>query len=52
MTRLSPLQRQVLELRLQERRWDEIAAATGRSERTVRRALEEIRRAWQRELPE
>jgi RNA polymerase sigma factor (sigma-70 family) len=40
MTKLSPLERRVLELRLQERRWDEIAAATGRSERTVRRALE------------
>ncbi len=51
MTKLSPLERRVLELRLQERRWDEIAAATGRSERTVRRALEQIRRLWQGELP-
>jgi len=47
MKRLSPLERQVLELRLRESRWDEIAAATGRSERTVRRALEQIRRLWQ-----
>jgi len=52
MAKLSPLQRSVLELRLQERRWDEIAATIGRSERTVRRALEEIRLIWQRELPE
>jgi eukaryotic-like serine/threonine-protein kinase len=51
MAQLSPLQRHVLELRLQECSWDEIAAATGRSERTVRRALEEVRRAWHSELP-
>ena len=50
MAELTPLQRTVLELRLQERRWEEIAAATGRSERTVRRILEEIRRLWQGEL--
>src|SRR5207244_1806149 len=47
MASLTPLQRRVLELRLQERRWDEIAAATSRSERTVRRVLEEIRQVWQ-----
>jgi RNA polymerase sigma factor (sigma-70 family) len=47
MKKLSPLERQVLELRLRESRWDEIAAATGRSERTVRRVLEQIRQLWQ-----
>jgi len=50
MGKLTPLQRQVLELRLQECRWDEIAAVTGRSERTARRALEEVRVLWQQEL--
>jgi RNA polymerase sigma factor (sigma-70 family) len=50
MVKLSPLQRQVLELRLQEHHWDEIALATGRSERTVRRALEEVRLVWQKEV--
>ena len=50
MATLSPLQRHVLELRLQENHWDEIASATGRSERTVRRALEKIRQRWQQEL--
>jgi len=43
MAVLTPLQRQVLELRLQDCRWDQIATATGCSERTVRRALEQIR---------
>jgi RNA polymerase sigma-70 factor (ECF subfamily) len=51
MGKLSPLQRQVLKLRLQEGRWDEIAATTGRSERTVRRALEEIRKVLAAEVP-
>lgn len=51
MAKLSALQRRVLELRLQECRWDEIAAATGsKSERTVRRILEEIRLIGQRGL--
>jgi RNA polymerase sigma factor (sigma-70 family) len=51
MRKLSPLERTVLELRLQEHRWDEIAQATGRSERTVRRVLEGIRVVW-RQSPE
>jgi RNA polymerase sigma factor (sigma-70 family) len=46
MARLDPLQRQVLQMRLQEQRWDEIAKATGRSPRTVRRVLADIRRIW------
>jgi RNA polymerase sigma factor (sigma-70 family) len=49
MVRLNPLERHILELRLQEKRWNEIAAATGRSERTVRRALERIQLLWQSE---
>ncbi len=47
MSRLAPVQRQVLELRLQGYNLDEITAATQRSERTVYRMLEEIKRALQ-----
>jgi RNA polymerase sigma factor (sigma-70 family) len=43
MAELTPAQRQVLELRLQGFTLDEIAAATGRCERTVRRWLESIK---------
>ena len=46
MRSLTPLQRRVLELRLQDDTWEQIATATGRSERTVRRAIEEIRKRW------
>ena len=51
MTRLTPEQRTVLEMRLQDRSWAEIAAVVGRSERTVRRAIEEIRTIWRRDVP-
>lgn len=40
---LEPFEQRVLELRMQETRLAEIAAETGRSERTVRRALAHIR---------
>ena len=43
MTDLTPAHRRVLELRLQDCTLDEIAAQTGRSERTVRRWLESIK---------
>ncbi|MGE5195234.1 MAG: protein kinase domain-containing protein [Deltaproteobacteria bacterium] len=43
MAQLEPGSRQVVELRLQDYRIAEIAAATHRSERTVRRILEELR---------
>lgn len=43
MSSLAPDQRRVLELRLQDCTLDEIAAETGRSERTVRRWLESIK---------
>lgn len=46
MAKLNPLQRQVLQMRLQEERWEVIAHATGRSPRTVRRVLGEIQRIW------
>src|SRR5262245_1209058 len=42
MRRLKPAQRQVLELRLQGHKLEEIAHEMQRSERTVRRILEEI----------
>jgi RNA polymerase sigma-70 factor (ECF subfamily) len=42
MRRLNPGQRRVLELRLQGYKLEEIASALQRSERTVRRMLEEI----------
>src|SRR2546421_597587 len=43
MSRLDPFGRRVFELRLQGEQLEAIAAATGRSERTVRRTLELIR---------
>lgn len=43
MASLAPVERRILELRLQEETLAEISAATGRSERTVRRVLEAIR---------
>jgi len=43
MGRLTPLQRQVLELRLQGHNQAEIAAATRRTERTVRRLLDQVK---------
>jgi RNA polymerase sigma factor (sigma-70 family) len=43
LSRLDPFSRDVLELRLQGESLNEISAQTGRSERTVRRALERIR---------
>ena len=43
MRLLDPFERRVLELRLQDEPLDDIAAETGRSERTVRRALARIR---------
>jgi RNA polymerase sigma factor (sigma-70 family) len=49
MRRLNELQRQVLELRLQEHTIDEIAAHLGRSERTVRRTLATLRDAFAQE---
>jgi len=42
MSELEPLSRQVVELRLQNFRLTDIAAATQRSERTVRRILEDL----------
>jgi RNA polymerase sigma factor (sigma-70 family) len=45
MADLEPSERKVLELRLQDRSTDEIAAELGCSDRTVRRALERIRAA-------
>jgi RNA polymerase sigma-70 factor (ECF subfamily) len=47
MQQLEPWQRRVLELRLQEHTIDEIAAALGRSERTIRRTLAAIRERLQ-----
>ena len=46
MAKLNPLQRQVLQLRLQESRWEDIAKTTRRSPRTVRRVLQEVQRIW------
>src|SRR5262245_12395561 len=43
MAELEPLSRKVVELRLQDWRIADIAAATNRSERTVRRILEELK---------
>jgi RNA polymerase sigma factor (sigma-70 family) len=47
---LSPFSRRVVELRLQDCGLDEIAADTGRSERTVRRTLAELRQLFERRL--
>jgi RNA polymerase sigma-70 factor, ECF subfamily len=52
MRHLDPLDRRMLELRLQGYNLDEIASATDRSERTVIRTLEEIKlrlRQWHNE---
>jgi DNA-directed RNA polymerase specialized sigma24 family protein len=43
MRRLDPIERQILELRLQSYDLDEIAAATKRSQRTVRRVLDRVK---------
>ncbi|MBI1902886.1 MAG: sigma-70 family RNA polymerase sigma factor [Planctomycetia bacterium] len=43
LAKLDPLERQVLELRLQGEPLEQIAAATGRCERSVRRAMERVR---------
>lgn len=43
MTSLAPEERRIFELRLQDETLAEISAATGRSERTVRRILKAIR---------
>ncbi|WP_020468916.1 protein kinase domain-containing protein [Zavarzinella formosa] len=51
MAKLAPEQRTILEMRLQDRTWAEIAEATGRPDRTVRRVIEEIRQVWGREIP-
>lgn len=51
LAKLNPLQRQVLQLRLQEQRWNEIAKTTGKPERTVRRVLENVRDLWRALLP-
>jgi RNA polymerase sigma-70 factor (ECF subfamily) len=48
-TKLGPLERRMVELRLQGYQLDEIAERTDRSERTVRRVLEEVKehlQAW------
>jgi RNA polymerase sigma factor (sigma-70 family) len=49
MRGLDPLERRMLEMRLQGYTMDEIAAATGRTERTVRRTLEEVRALMQQQ---
>jgi RNA polymerase sigma factor (sigma-70 family) len=50
LARLDPIARRVLELRLQEEPLARIAMQTGRSERTIRRVLAEIRTSLAREL--
>jgi RNA polymerase sigma factor (sigma-70 family) len=50
MARLDPLQRRVLELRLEGHNLDEIAAAIDRCPQTVRRTLERIKRDLQKYL--
>jgi RNA polymerase sigma-70 factor (ECF subfamily) len=47
MRRLEPLPRRMLELRLQGHDWSEIATATQRTQRTVRRVLEQIKEQLQ-----
>lgn len=47
MRRLEPLHRRMLELRLQGHDWAEIAAATQRTQRTVRRVLERVKEQLQ-----
>lgn len=50
MTQLEPFARRVLELRLQEEDLAAIALETGRSERTVRRTLADVRETFRRRL--
>ena len=50
MADLTPVQRRVLELRLQDCTLDEMANQTRRSERTVRRWLEAIKSQWAERL--
>ncbi|MFN0055495.1 MAG: RNA polymerase sigma factor [Planctomycetales bacterium] len=47
---LPPVQRKIVELRLQDHRLDEIAKAVQRSERTVRRLLRDMEQRWHRLL--
>jgi RNA polymerase sigma-70 factor (ECF subfamily) len=49
---LEPLQRRMVELRLQGCGLDEISADVGRSERTVRRLLEQVKGRLRRACPE
>jgi RNA polymerase sigma factor (sigma-70 family) len=49
---LEPLRRRMVELRLQGHGLDEIAADAGRSERTVRRLLEQVKERLRREYQE
>ena len=46
MARFRPWQRTVIRLRFQDCSLAEIATATGRSDRTIRRILAEVRRIW------
>ena len=50
MGALKPLERQMLEMRLQSYTIDEIAAEVGRSERTVRRLLDRLKTYLEQEL--
>ena len=50
MARLDPLQRRVLELRLEGHNLDEIAAAIDRCPQTVRRTLERIKAEFQQSM--
>jgi RNA polymerase sigma-70 factor (ECF subfamily) len=50
MRPLSPMHRRIFELRLQGHNLDEIAAAIDRTERTVRRVLEEVKEQLQQRL--
>jgi RNA polymerase sigma factor (sigma-70 family) len=51
LAQLAPLPRRVLEMRLQDYSIEEIAAATGRSERTVRRLLRGVQTRLHRLMP-
>jgi hypothetical protein len=52
MAGLEPLSRRVLEMRLSDHRLDEIASATNRSERTVRRILDDLKTQLEKVLLE
>jgi len=52
LSELEPQARFILELRLQDYQIQEIASAIGRSERTVRRSLQEIQERLTRHLPD